>query len=77
MNLTGGTLGKFANASFGGGYLKPWKAFDMLGVIAEIPGIMEDPDRLRAYVKECLTMEGFTESACNEIAEFIRLDGDI
>ena len=70
MNLTEVELSNFAN-SLGNGYVKPWKANAMLVRFAQIPEIVEDRERLRKYVENCLTMEGFTTEGCDAIAEFI------
>lgn len=77
MTLDSVNLCKFANSSFGSGYLKPWKSFSMLRMIEQIPEMLNDRTRLGKYVSSCLEMEGFTKKACDEIAEFIWLDGKI
>lgn len=75
MKLTSEDLCYFANSSFDNGYLKPWKSMSMLLTIQSMTHILEDKARLTKYVKNCLNMEGFNDSACNAIAEFIITDG--
>ena len=75
MKITSEDLCYFANSSFDNGYLKPWKSMSMLRTIQSMTNILEDKTRLTKYVKNCLNMEGFTDSACDTIAEFIITDG--
>ena len=70
MNLTEVELSNFAN-SLGNGYVKPWKANEMIIRCTKIPEIIEDRERLVKYVENCLLMEGFTTEGCDTIAEFI------
>jgi hypothetical protein len=49
---------KYANG-FGQGFLKSWKATNMLITLRQIPSIIEDEVRFLTYLKNCLEMEGF------------------
>lgn len=70
MQITAEDLQEYAN-SFARGYLKSWKAGSMLWTLRDMPGIMENRERLIRYVKNCLLMEGFDEQSCIKIAEYI------
>jgi hypothetical protein len=63
-------LQDFAN-SLSTGYLKSWKADGMKSTLTMMPQIIEDHDRLLAYVKNCLLMEGFSVSDCETITEYL------
>lgn len=59
---------KFANDQ-NSGYLKFWKAISMLVTIQRMPTLLADKDRLRAYVANCLRMEGFSEAGIDVITD--------
>ena len=56
----------------GSGYLKEHKAYGMLCTLHEIPAIQKDPVRLRNYLDNALKMEGFHDSAIDNIAAWLR-----
>lgn len=53
------------------GYVKAWKANGMILTLRDIPAIMSDKNRLIAFVKNSLMMEGFTDEGCEIIAEWL------
>jgi hypothetical protein len=64
--MTPDELQALANAQ-GRGYLKAWKANSILMTVKTIPEIGEDRQRLRAYVANCLEMEGFTSDGIDAV----------
>jgi hypothetical protein len=60
-----------ANASRTG-YLKYWKAQSIIGTIKTIPQILEDQDRLKKYLTNCLEMECFGETDITNIMNAIK-----
>lgn len=70
MTMTQTELSDFANG-MASGFIKPWKANSMTATLIRSPEIVEDRERLGKYVKNCLSMEGFSAVACDGIAQFI------
>ncbi len=62
----------FANA-MKHGWIKHWKAHSMCVTVAELIAAGADMrgERLSKYVRNCLEMEGFRDSDCDVIAEWI------
>jgi hypothetical protein len=61
----------FANGLISGGWLKPWKAFSILNMIEVMPEVFETRERGINYINNCLIMEGFSESDCVAIYEYL------
>jgi hypothetical protein len=57
--------------SQGRGHLKPWKACSIAMTVTRIPQIVEDRSRLRAYVSNCLEMEGFGPAGIDAVTDAI------
>lgn len=64
-------LADFAN-TLNSGYLKDWKARSMVSTLTSIPDIFTEEGRLEKYVSNCLTMEGFSETACTWVCKWLR-----
>ncbi len=60
----------YAN-EFRAGYCKMWKARGIMIELADIPGIVEDQDRLYKYLANCLEMEGFREDDVLRIRDWV------
>lgn len=58
----------FAN-SLRHGYVKPWKAYGMIQTFGQMK--TDDRDRVLSWVKNCLNMEGFHDSDCEVITDWI------
>ena len=71
--MTGDELQILANRQ-GAGHLKVWKAVGMVLTLKQLPGILEDKDRLLRFVRNCLAMEGFTETGIQQVAEALYKD---
>jgi hypothetical protein len=67
--ITADELRSVANAQ-PRGYLKSWKAQSMAMTLRDLP-IAGDPERLRGYVENCLSMEGFCPVGIEAVAEAI------
>lgn len=68
--ITAQKLQDFTNAC-GHGYLKSWKA---AGMAIDFPLILEqggDKDRTLRWVKNCLMMEGFYDSDCEKVNDWL------
>lgn len=70
--MTGEELQKIANAH-GLGHLKYWKACSMLGQALQMQEL--PPERFRAWVANCLEMEGFTPEGIDIVADALRSRG--
>lgn len=70
MPFNGVELMDFAN-SLTSGYLKLWKANGIVGTLGMIPNIIQDEDRLNAYLLNCLEMEGFLAHDISRIRDWI------
>lgn len=58
--------------SQGRGHLKTWKALSITGTLRQMPQIVEDRERLRSYVANCLEMEGFSPNGIDAVVDAIR-----
>lgn len=63
-------LEDFANNSFTQGYLKTWKAMGICRTVDSMKDVMQG-ERLQAYVRNSLEMEGFRTEDCDTIALWI------
>lgn len=70
MPFNGVELMDFAN-SLTAGYLKLWKANGIVGTLDMIPSILQDEDRLNAYLLNCMEMEGFRAHDIGKIRDWI------
>ncbi len=64
----------FANAQ-GSGYVKPWKAQNILYMLVRVPEFKQDRERLHEYLSNCLVMEGFSEQAIKNIVVYLTKKG--
>lgn len=68
--ITAEAFRSLANSQ-GAGYLKAWKAQSILCTLQDIPGILEDRERLRSYLTGCLVMEGFNSVGIDNLVDAI------
>lgn len=53
------------------GFVKSWKAREIIHTLNQMPEIVADADRFNKYLRNCLEMEGFSEAGILEIQAWL------